>query len=90
MVLDPARFFEAAREYDRSADNVESVGWNRCATIDPDYTGIGPARVQFDGETAVSQKAYGYCGNPPLPGKRAFLVPIGNTYLIMGPINGGV
>ena len=89
MALDPGKFFEAVREYDKSADNIESKGWNRCATIDPDYTGTGPARVQFDGELAVSQKAYQYVGTPPIPGKRAFLIPVGPTYLIMGPINGG-
>lgn len=89
MVLDPSKFFDAVREYDKSADNVESKGWNRCATIDPNYSGTGPARVQFDGELTVSQKAYHFVGTPPLAGKRAFLVPVGPTYLIMGMINGG-
>jgi hypothetical protein len=87
--MDPTKFFDAIREYDASADNAESKGWNRCGTIDPAYTGTGPARVQFDGEVAVSQKAYHFVGVAPLAGKRAFLIPVGSTYLIMGPINGG-
>ena len=88
--MDPAKFFEAVREYDKSADSTDTKGWNRCGTIDPNYPGTGPARVQFDGELTVSLKAYQYVGTPPLAGKRAFLVPVGNTYVILGPINGGV
>lgn len=89
MTYDPTKFFDAIREYDNSADNVESKGWNRCGTIDPNYAGTGPARVQFDGELTVSQKAYQFVGVAPLAGKRAFLVPVGPTYVILGMINGG-
>ena len=89
-MFDPREFFEAARQYDRSADNEESKGWNRCATIDPGYAGFGPARVTFDGETTLSQKAYQFLDNPPRAGTRVALLPIGPTYLILGMLNGGV
>ena len=88
--MDPREFFEAVRTYDKSAENEESKGWNRCGTIDPAYGGTGPARVMFDGETVLSQKSYHFVGAPPRSGTRAFLVPVGPTYLIMGMINGGV
>lgn len=91
MTFDPAKFFDAVREYDKSADNAESRGWNRCATIDPEYTGIGPARVMFDGEETLTQKTYHFVGDtPPRANARVFLVPVGPTYLIQGMINGGV
>jgi hypothetical protein len=88
-VLDPAKFFEAAREYDRSADNMESTGYNRCATVDPDYTGFGPARVMFDGEEVVSDKAYQFIGSAPRANTRVVMLPIGSTYAIVGMVNGG-
>lgn len=87
--MDPAKFFEAVRTYDKSAENYQSQGWSRFATVDPNYTGAGPARVQFDGEASVSQKSYHFVGQTPLAGKRAFLVPVGNTYVILGNLNGG-
>lgn len=89
-MFDPRKFFEAAREYDKSADNEESKGWNRCATIDPGYTGSGPARVTFDGETTLSQKTYEFVGTPPNPATRVVMMPIGPTYFIAGMVNGGI
>lgn len=89
MTFDPAKFFDAVREYDRSAENAESKGFTRCGTIDPNYIGTGPARVQFDGETAVSQKAYAFVGTAPPANTRVALIPIGPTYLILGAVNGG-
>ena len=90
MTFDPAKFFEAVREYDKSADNEESRGFGRCATIDPNYTGLGPARVLFDGETVLSQKSYHFLDNPPRANTRVVMFPIGPTYVIMGMVNGGV
>jgi hypothetical protein len=90
VIPDPTTFFEAVREYDRSADNAESKGFARCATVDPNYTGLGPARVLFDGETALSQKEYQFLDNPPRANTRVVMEPIGNTYYIAGMLNGGV
>ena len=88
-MLDPAKFFEAVREYDKSADNVESAGFNRCATVDPDYTQVGPARVMFDGEETLTDKAYQYLGTAPRANTRVVMLPIGPTYVILGMVNGG-
>lgn len=88
--MDPAKFFDAVREYDSSAQNADSKGFNRCATVDSGYVGTGPARLIFDGETSLSSKTYHYIGTPPRPGTRVALMPIGSTYVILGMINGGV
>jgi hypothetical protein len=90
MALDPGKFFDAVREYDKSANNDESKGWNRCGTVDSEYTGVGPARILFDGETTLSQKFYHFVGTAPRAGTRVFLAPVGSTYVIQGMINGGV
>lgn len=89
-MLDPKEFFDSVREYDKSADNEESKGHERFATVDPNYSGSGPARVTFDGETAMSTKAYQFLNAPPRNGTRVFMLPVGTTYLIMGMLNGGV
>lgn len=89
-MLDPAKMFEAFREYDRSADNVDSKGFIRGGTIDPDYVGTGPARVMFDGETVLSQKSYQFLNVAPRANTRVIMLPIGSTYVILGMVNGGV
>jgi hypothetical protein len=89
-MFDPVKLFEAMREYDKSAENAESQGFNRCATIDPDYVGNGPARVTFDGETTLSQKSYHFINTPPRASTRVAMLPIGSTYVILGMVNGGV
>lgn len=88
--MDVADFFDAARAYDKSAENAESKGWNRCATVDPSYTGTGPAKVLFDGETVLTQKAYHFLDTPPRANTRVVMLPIGQTYVIAGMLNGGV
>ena len=88
-MLDPGQFFEAVAEYDRSANNADSKGHPRFATVDSAYAGTGPARLTFDGESALTNKSYNFAGSPPVAGKRVFVVPVANTYLIMGMLNGG-
>lgn len=90
MAFDPAKFFDAVREYDKSATNADTQGFTRCGTVDPGYTGAGPARIMFDGETVLSQKAYHFLNTAPLAGARVVLTPIGSTYVISGMVNGGV
>jgi len=89
-MINPTTLFDAIREYDKSAENAESKGFTRCATIDPDYVGTGPARVTFDGETALSQKSYHFINTPPRASTRVVLLPVGSTYVILGMVNGGV
>ena len=64
-MLDPTELFEAVRTYDKSADNTESKGHTRFATVDANYAGSGPARVMFDGEAALSTKAYQFNASKP-------------------------
>ena len=90
-MIDITEFFESVREYDKSASNEGAKGFTRCAIVDPAYAGTGPARVTFDGEESLSQKTYHFIGmTPPPAGVRVALLPIGSTYMILGPVNGGV
>jgi hypothetical protein len=88
-MLRPGEFFDAVAEYDRSANNADSKGHERFATVDSAYAGTGPARLTFDGESALTTKAYSFAGSPPVAGARVFVLPVANTYLIMGMLNGG-
>jgi hypothetical protein len=58
----------------------------KIGTVDLGYAGTNAAKVQFDGETAVSTKAYVVIGTPPLPGARVQLIPSGKTYVIIGTL----
>jgi hypothetical protein len=60
----------------------------RIATIDPAYVS-GSARVIFDGEDALSGKAYSYVSTySPTAGDRVVMIPVGTTYVIVGPLAG--
>jgi len=44
--------------------------------------------VTFDGETALSGRQYAYMnGYIPCPGDRVLLIPVGNTFIIMGKVS---
>ncbi|WP_149264302.1 hypothetical protein [Actinomadura sp. K4S16] len=67
----------------------------KLATVDPAYdpasyaTGTLP-RVTFDGEATMSGKLYPVMAPyQPRPADRVVLVPVGNTYLIIGAIRTG-
>jgi hypothetical protein len=68
----------------------------RLAVVDSDYEPFAPwpdavpaARVTFDGETTISTKAYPVAdGFIPWPGNRVWLIPVGNSYVIGGSIDG--
>lgn len=84
-MLEPAEFFAATQQYG-SPSRVASM---RFATVDPAYSGTGPARVMFDGETLLTVKPYQFVGSPPVAGKRVRMTPVSNTYVIDGMLNGG-
>jgi hypothetical protein len=88
-MLDPTEFFTAVAEYDKSASNDASKGHARCATVDSAYAGTGPARVTFDGEVALTTKAYHFLNLAPQAGARVCMMPIANTYVIAGMLDGG-
>lgn len=66
----------------------------RLAKVDPAYDpfvvypgAVPPARVTFEGEDTLSGKAYAVASDfIPRAGQRVFMVPIGTTYLIAGPV----
>lgn len=64
---------------------------NRLAKVDPAYVaGSFPGtlpRVTFEGESTLTVKGYNVAGSyAPQPGDRVLLVPVGNTYVILGKL----
>lgn len=95
--MEPISFLDGITGYVRSSSNTSADRPIRIATIDPAYNGfaspypdgIPSARVTFEGETILSGKSYPVAsGYIPMPSARVFLVPIGNTYLIVGAVTG--
>lgn len=76
----------AARPKNGSADRKA-----RLATIDPayvasSYPGTLP-RLTFDGEDTLSVRGYvALAPYIPTPGHRVVLLPIGNSYVILGSV----
>lgn len=94
--IQPIAFLDAVAGYVTSSSSSSADRPIKLATIDPAYSafsglypsGVNPARVTFDGESTLSAKAYPIAsGYIPQPGNRVYLVPIGNTYLIVGTIS---
>ena len=64
------------------------------AKVDPAYNPFStypaappPARVTFEGESTLSAKAYALAdGVVPMAGRRVWMVPAGNSYIIAGTI----
>lgn len=80
--------FSRANGKPSSAEKPVRLG-NIDFDYDPtDYLGGIMPRVQFDGESTVSQKRYPVLANfYPLPGQRVALIPVGTTYLIIGCVD---
>lgn len=74
------------REKTSSADRS-----NRLAVIDPAYVaasfpGTLP-KVTFEGESTLTAKRYNVAGGySPVPSHRVLMVPVGNTYVIIGKL----
>lgn len=60
----------------------------RLATIAPGYSGSGAAAVIFDGESAAGLRTY-VTLSPVRAGQRVVLIPVGHTYVVLGPVSGG-
>lgn len=64
---------------------------NRLAVVDPAYVaasfpGTLPL-VTFEGESTLSVKRYNVAGTyAPVAGHRVLMVPVGNTYVIVGKL----
>lgn len=89
MAVDPRSFLATIGGY--LARDQAGASANRpvkLATVDPTYTGTGPPRVTFDGETTLSSKVYAFVDSyRPAAGDRVALIPVGTTYLIAGKID---
>jgi hypothetical protein len=68
---------------DQSANAPVKIG-----TIDVAYAGTGLPKVKFDGESTTSVKAYPFLNSyKPVATDRVVLMPVGNTYVIVGKID---
>lgn len=82
-------FLDAVRGYTQQPAGTRVPAQDRppkMGTVDPAYTGTGPAKVKFDGEPAVSTKAYVCVNCSPAAGDRVVLIPVGKTLAIIGTI----
>jgi hypothetical protein len=93
--MEPISFLDGISGFVRTSTNTSADKPIRIAVIDPAYDGFASpypdgtpaARVTFEGETVLSGKSYAVAGGYiPTPGARVWLVPIGNSYLITGPV----
>lgn len=62
----------------------------KIAKIDPLYTGSGNPKVMFDGEAALTNKTYQYLGTTPKAGDRVIMRKLGEGWIIVGTIGGGL
>jgi hypothetical protein len=89
-------FLEAVSGFTVAGQNGSKDRPVKFAVVDPAYNPFStypaappPARVTFEGETTLSTKAYALAdGVVPMPGRRVWLVPAGNSYFIGGTIGG--
>jgi hypothetical protein len=90
----PLTFLQSVAGYNQNQRTSSADQPIRLATIDPAFTNfqnypdLPPLpKVIFDGETVASGKRYPYvAGYVPSAGQRVWMVPIGTTYLICGPV----
>lgn len=92
--MDGASFLETVAGVARSGLPMAGA---RIATIDATYDPYGspyPAgrpplpKVTFDGEDVLSGRQYAYLnGYVPCPGDRVLMLPVGNTFIIMGKVS---
>jgi len=60
---------------------------SKFATVDPAWDGVSDPKVTFDGESLLTQKGYKYLVKPTA-GTRVVMEPIGNSWVISGPLTG--
>lgn len=82
MVMDPLDFLDSVAGHTAARYPVQTP---LLGTVDPAYTSGNP-KITFDGETTLSGKTYLYAGYTPKAGDRVVLLPVGNSYLIIGAV----
>jgi hypothetical protein len=88
-MMDAKTFLDSISGYTASTTGNGSADRPvRLAIVDPTYTGA-PAlpQVYFEGESDISGRTFAYT-QPVNANDRVALVPVGNTYLIIGAIGG--
>lgn len=92
MTRDPIAFLDAVSGYTQEGKQGSADRPIKLATIDPayvasSYPGTLP-KVTFDGESTLSGKRYVVLsGYLPRPSDRVVMLPVGNTYVILGTIS---
>lgn len=82
-------FLDAVRGYTQQPAGTRAPAQDRppkMGTVDAAYTGAGPAKVKFDGETTTSTKAYTLINCQVAASDRVALIPLGKTLVIIGTI----
>jgi hypothetical protein len=64
--------------------------FTRLATVDSAYSGVGNPKVTFDGETILSSKTYQFLGAVPRAGARVIMRAMGDSWVIVGTVGGGL
>lgn len=88
--MNPLDFLQSVAGFAQANQPGFDITKMRLATVDPAYVsstypGTLP-KVTFDGETTLSGKRYPVMSPYlPTPGDRVLMVPLGATYLIIGP-----
>lgn len=88
-MMEARAFLESVAGYtrDTTADSSANAPV-KIGTIDAAYPGSGLPKVKFDGESTTSVKPYPFLDSYlPVATDRVVLVPVGNTYLIVGRID---
>lgn len=92
-MMDPLGFLQTVSGHVRREQVMSQDRPIRLATIDPaydptDFPGTLPL-VTFDGESTLSGKRYPVYspGYVPSPGDRVVMLPVGNTYIIIGALD---
>ena len=92
-MLDARDFLDVVAGYSNAPTNGPKSSAERpirLGTIDQYYT-AGPAKVLFDGETVISSRGYSWSSTyTPTAGERVYLLPVGQTYLIVGSITSAI
>lgn len=82
MTMDPLSFLDSVASHAQARYPVRAP---KLGTVDPAYT-TGDPKITFDGESSLSGKTYPYAGYTPQAGDRVVLLPVGNSWLIIGAI----
>ncbi len=89
-MIEPRTFLDTLTGYVQASRQTSADRPVRIAVIDPAYTSGWP-NVTFEGESVMSTKGYVYVESyVPVAADRVLMLPVGNSYMIVGAVDGGV